>query len=101
MSFLKQQLSYTTGVSQTQLKCGAYVLESEVVPKQQLQFRNGYLSRDEDDTVQSKMKLIRRDGWVLDVKRLNGTKVSVHIPERKVLPTACIWCKYCILCCTG
>ena len=91
MSFLKQQLSYTTGVSHLQLKCGAYVLESErsVVSRQekeqeQLQFRNGYMSRDEDESVQPRMQLIRRDGWILDVQRLNGTKVSVHVPERKV-----------------
>ena len=94
MSFLKQQLSYTTGVSHLQLKCGAYVLESErnVVFRQekeqeQLQFKNGYMSRDEDESVQSTMQLIRRDGWILDVQRLNGTKVSVHVPERKVQQT--------------
>ena len=42
------------------------------------------MSRDEDESVQPRMQLIRRDGWILDVQRLNGTKVSVHVPERKV-----------------
>ena len=30
------------------------------------------------------MEIIRSDGWILDVQRLDGTKVSVHVSERKV-----------------
>ena len=89
MSFLKQQFSYETGISQTQLKSGAYVLESELIQSteqsQNLQFKDGYLSKDDqDEVVNSNMEIIRRDGWILDVQRLDGTKVSVHVPERKV-----------------
>ena len=88
MSFLKQQLSYETGASQSQLKCGAYVLKSEckkVEQTQKLQFKDGYLSKDDrDEVVNSNMEIIRRDGWILDIQRLDGTKVSVHVPERKV-----------------
>ena len=89
MSFLKQQVSYETGVSQTQLKSGAYVLESELIQSTEqsrnIQFKDGYLSKDDqDEVVNSNMEIIRRDGWILDVQRLDGTKVSVHVPERKV-----------------
>ena len=88
MSFLKQQLSYETGASQPQLKCGAYVLKSEckkVEQNQKLQFKDAHLSKDDqDEVVNSNMEIIRRDGWILDVQRLDGTKVSVHVPERKV-----------------
>ena len=89
MSFLKQQFSYETGASQPQLKSGAYVLESELQStkqSQKLQFKDGYLSKDDqDEVVNSNMEIIRRDGWILDVQRLDGTKVSVHVPERKVI----------------
>ena len=89
MSFLKQQLSYETGASQPQLKCGAYVLESELIQSteqsQNLQFKDGYLSKDDqDELVKSDMEIIRRDGWILDIQRLDGTKVAVYVPERKV-----------------
>ena len=46
---------------------------------QNLQFKD-----DQDEVVNSNMEIIRRDGWILDVQRLDGTKVSVHVPERKV-----------------
>ena len=88
MSFLKQQLSYETGASQAQLKCGAYMLKSEcemVEQSQNLQFKDGFLSKDDqDEVVNSSMEIIRRGGWILDVQRLDGTKVSIHVPERKV-----------------
>ena len=94
MSFLKQQLSYKTGASQPQLKCGAYVLKSELQStkqSQKLQFKDGYLSKDDqDEVVNSNMEIIRRDGWILDVQRLDGTKVSVHVPERKVNYSGCV-----------
>ena len=52
---------------------------------QKLQFKDGYLSKDDqDEVVNSNMEIIRRDGWILDVQRLDGTKASVHVPERKV-----------------
>ena len=88
MSFLKQQLSYETGASQSQIKSGAYVLNSEyemVEQSQSLQFKDGYLSKDDqDELVKSDMEIIRRDGWILDIQRLDGTKVAVYVPERKV-----------------
>ena len=90
MSFIKQQLSYKTGVSLPQLKCGAYVLSSEVEEAQKcttLQFKTGYLSKDEDESVYSDINVTRRDGWILDVQRLDGTKVSVHVPEKRSLHT--------------
>ena len=87
MSFLKQQLSYEMGASQSQLKSGVYVLNSEcemAEQSQSLQFKDGYLSKDDqDEPVKSDMEIIRRDGWILDVQRLDGTKVAVHVPERK------------------
>ena len=93
MSFLKQQLTYETGISQPQLKCGVYVLESEYPSTEQsqnLQFKDGYLSKDDqDEVVNSNMEIIRRDGWILDVQRLDGTKVPVHVPERKVNKRMC------------
>ena len=53
---------------------------------QKLQFENGYLSKDgQDEVVNSNMEIIRRDGWILDIQRLDGTKVSVHVPKRKVI----------------
>ena len=51
MSFIKQQLSYKTGVSLPRLECGAYVLNSEsdeVDSCTKLQFKTGYLSKDKD-----------------------------------------------------
>ena len=65
MSFLKQQLFYETGASQSQLKCGAYVLKSEFEMVEQSQ----NLSKDDqDEVVNSNMEIIRRDGWILDVR---------------------------------
>ena len=64
------------------------MLKSEcetVEQSQNLQFKDGYLSKDDqDEVVNSNMEIIRRDGWILDVQRLDGTKASVHVPERKV-----------------
>ena len=58
---------------------------------QKLQFKDGYLSKDDqDEVVNSNMEIIRRDGWILDVQRLDGTKVSVHVPERKVNYSGCV-----------
>ena len=86
MSFIRQQLSYKTGVPLSRLKCGAYVLSSEEVHKcTKLQFKTGYLSKDKDEKVYSDICVERRIGWILDVQRLDGTKVSVHVPEKKVL----------------
>ena len=90
-NFLTQQLSCKTGASHSQLKCGAYMFKSKVQEVQQsleLQFKDGYgyLCDDKDEAVNSQMEF-QRDGWILDVQRLNGTKVSVHIPRNpKVSP---------------
>ena len=55
------------------------MLESELQStkqSQKLQFKDGYLSKDDqDEVVNSNMEIIRRDGWILDVQRLDGTKV--------------------------
>ena len=69
------------------------MLKSEfetVKQSQNLQFKDGYLSKDDqDEVVNSNMEIIRRDGWILDVQRLDGTKVSVHVSERKVNKWMC------------
>ena len=69
------------------------MLESELQStkqSQKLQFKDGYLSKDDqDEVVNSNMEIIRRDGWILDVQRLDGTKASVHILERKVNQWMC------------
>ena len=55
-----------------------WTVSESTVPK------DGYLSKDDqDEVVNSNMEIIRRDGWILDVQRLDGTKVAVHVPERK------------------
>ena len=84
MNFLTQRLSYKSGTTPVQLKCGAYILRSELEKAEQykkLQYKYGYLSKDE--AVCSSTNLIKR-GWILDVQRLDGTKVPVSVVEKKV-----------------
>ena len=89
-SFLTQQLSCKTGVSHSQLKCGAYMLKSKVQVVQQsqeLQFKDGYLCEDDKDEVVNSQMEFQREGWILDVQRLDGTKVSVHVPRNPKVST--------------
>ena len=59
----------------------------EVQQSQELQFKDGYLCGDnKDEAVNSQMEF-QREGWILDVQRLDGTKVSVHVPRNPKVST--------------
>ena len=49
-----------------------------------LQFKTGCLSKKKDKGIYSDIEVTKRDGWILDVQRLDGVKVSVHVLEEKV-----------------
>ena len=64
--------------------------EKEAQESNTLQFRTGYLSKKEDERVYSNIEVTKRDGWILDVQRLDGIKVSVHVFDEKVRILVCM-----------
>ena len=72
MKFLKQELAVKTGMTLSQIECGAYSVNSN---KPQ---GSNYFAKD-DHLVTAECKILR-NGWIFDLQRVDGTKVVVHAP---------------------
>ena len=70
-SFLKQQLSLRTGATISQIESGVFS-------------PCDYFTKTADSHQISKPCNIMKQGWGLDVQRLDGTKLSVHVQFSEV-----------------
>ena len=85
MSFLKQQLSAKTGASLHQLESGGFLV-AEPDRSEHPQFSSSYLKKEADANLLSGRWDIKREkGWILDVQRLDGSKISVFVAEKMVM----------------
>ena len=69
---MKQELAVKTGMTLSQIECGAYSVNSN---KPQ---GSNYFAKD-DHLVTAECKILR-NGWIFDLQRVDGTKVVVHAP---------------------
>ena len=76
MKFLKQQLSIKTGVTVLQLGCGVY---SMYFKSRDCLHKSGYFVKAADSCIVEEACNITRNYWALDVQKLDGTKVSLHV----------------------
>ena len=76
MTFLKQQLSIKTGVTVPHLGCGVY---SMYFKSRDCLQKSDYFVKAADGSIVEEACTIKKNNWVLDVQKLDGTKVSVHV----------------------
>ena len=75
--FLKQQLSVRTGATISQIESGVFSVNTKC----------DYFAKTADRQIVTNPCNIRKQGWGLDMKKLDGTKLSVHVE----------WCKVSII----
>ena len=91
--FLKQQLSVRTGSTIPQIESGVFLgktnCKDDSMTKAQNCYvfdfsndsfkREDYFAKTADSNQITKPCDIKREGWRLDVQRLDGTKMSIHV----------------------
>ena len=83
-SFLKQQLSVRTGSTISQIESGVFSGNIKRDPHIKTTSLIGtkyedYFAKSADNHQVTKPYNIERKGWGLDVQRLDGTKLSIHV----------------------